>query len=197
MNGANVDVLSTQFEMKEGLTHRRTVFFVNKAFFVIADEAFGDENKDKVNLNFHMVTTKECPTVADADADKKTAGLHTTFTDGNNMVLRTFYAEGSTNGALEGLENKENEVWNNTSDAISAASGKRLGMKLSSRKPVNGASRFITIIKPIDGAYDANMELDAKFTDNTEETRNTFHANGVTLQVTVDGKTYNLQAKIK
>ena len=43
--------------MKEGLTHRRTVFFVNKAFFVIADEAYGDGNKDKVNLNFHMVTT--------------------------------------------------------------------------------------------------------------------------------------------
>ena len=60
-------------------------------------------------------------------------------------------------------------------------------MKLSTRKPINGASRFITIIKPIDGAYDANMVLDAKFTDNTEETRNTFHADGVTLQVTVDG----------
>lgn len=198
MSSVNVDVLSTQFEMKEGLTHRRTVFFVNKAFFVIADEAFGDGNKDKVNLNFHMITTDECPTVADADADKKTAGLHTTFTDGNNMVLRSFYAEGSTTGALEGkIDNKETEVWNNTADAISKASGKRLGMKFNVRKPINGASRLITIIKPIDGAYDANMELDAKFTDNTEETRNTFHADGVTLQVTVDGKTYNLQAKIK
>lgn len=198
MGGASVDVLSTQFEMKEGLTHRRTVFFVNKEFFVIADEAYGDGNADKLNLNFHMVTTSECPTVADADATKQQAGLHTTFTDGNNMVLRTFYAEGSANGQLDGtIANKETEVWNDTADAIASASGKRLGMKLNVRKPANGASRLITIIKPINGTYDAAMALDAKYTDNTEETRNTFHADGIKLQVTVDGKTYNLQAKIK
>ena len=43
-------------------------------------------------------------------------------------------------------------------DAISKASGKRLGMKFNVRKPINGASRLITIIKPIDANINAENE---------------------------------------
>ncbi len=197
MNGANVDVLSTQFLMKEGLTHRRTVFFVNKDFFVLVDEAFGDGNGDKLNLNFHMLTSDTNPTVVDNDATNQQAGMHTTFSDGNNVILRTFYADGSANGTLtDNISEVNTEVWNDTSDAISTASAKRKGIKLNVRKPQNGASRLITVIKPIDGQYDGKLAINAAFTDNTADTHNTFHADGVKLQVTVGSKTYNLQAEI-
>lgn len=198
MNSVSVDVLSTQFLMKEGLTHRRTVFFVNKDFYVIADEAYGDGNTDKLNLNFHMLTSDDTPTVVDQDADNKQAGMHTTFTDGNNMVLRTFYADGSSDGTLsDAVSTSITEIWSNTADAQTNADGKRQGIQMSVRKPSAGASRLITIIKPIDGTYDASkLALDAKFTDNTVDTHNEFHADGVKLQVSVSGKTYNLEAKI-
>ncbi len=54
----NTQILVTQNQIKAGLTHCRAVFFVDKEFFVLVDEGYGDGNKDKINLNFHLVQAK-------------------------------------------------------------------------------------------------------------------------------------------
>ena len=59
----NTQILVTQNQIKAGLTHRRAVFFVDKEFFVLVDEGYGDGNKDKINLNFHLCSSEANETV--------------------------------------------------------------------------------------------------------------------------------------
>lgn len=54
----NTQILVTQNQIKAGLTHRRAVFFVDKEFFVLVDEGYGDGNKDKINLISIFVQAK-------------------------------------------------------------------------------------------------------------------------------------------
>ena len=69
----------------EGLTHRRTVWFVDRRFFVIADEAFGTA-EGEVALHYNLV---EC----DPAEDFAACSAATRFGDGNNLMLKVFGAE--------------------------------------------------------------------------------------------------------
>ena len=51
--GDNLDVLVVENTSYENLTHRRAVFFVDKRYFVIVDEAFGDGTGD-VDIHFQL-----------------------------------------------------------------------------------------------------------------------------------------------
>ncbi len=79
----------TQNQIKAGLTHRRAVFFVDKEFFVLVDEGYGDGNKDKINLNFHLCSSEANETVYDDLSASYQYGAHTTFAN-NNILVRTF-----------------------------------------------------------------------------------------------------------
>ena len=85
----NTQILVTQNQIKAGLTHRRAVFFVDKEFFVLVDEGYGDGNKDKINLNFHLCSSEANETVYDDLSASYQYGAHTTFAN-NNMLVRTF-----------------------------------------------------------------------------------------------------------
>ncbi|HET7560292.1 MAG TPA: alginate lyase family protein, partial [Limnochordia bacterium] len=63
------------------LCHRRTVFFVQRRFFVIVDEALGDARGD---LDLHV---QLAPGPAQIDAGSKTA--RTEFADGGNVLVWT------------------------------------------------------------------------------------------------------------
>ena len=69
----------------EGLTHRRTVWFVDRQFFVIADEASGTA-EGEVGLHYNLV---EC----DPAEDFAACSAATRFSDGNNLLLKVFGAE--------------------------------------------------------------------------------------------------------
>ncbi|CBK62843.1 Heparinase II/III-like protein [Alistipes shahii WAL 8301] len=69
----------------EGLTHRRTVWFVDRQFFVIADEASGTA-EGEVGLHYNLV---EC----DPAEDFAACSAATRFSDSNNLLLKVFGAE--------------------------------------------------------------------------------------------------------
>ena len=161
--------------------HRRAVFFVEKSFFVIIDELFdnGAQDKRKVNLNYHMCSN----TVVDDFSANMEAGMHTEFSDGNNLLLHTF-AETSQDFAVEA---KSIDYSNN----IGVKSGTRTGIQHTIRKPVDGAARFVTVIYPFSNSFSENT-VHAEFTDNLEGTPGTYHAEGAAVKVTINEKDYEL-----
>ncbi|HOZ49123.1 MAG TPA: alginate lyase family protein [Candidatus Hydrogenedentes bacterium] len=75
VGGDGPDVLVVENASYEGLTHRRTVWFVGKRFFVLLDEAIGDA-PGALDLNFqfapgdvHVDLDKHCATTAHDDAN--------------------------------------------------------------------------------------------------------------------------------
>jgi len=76
--GDDTDVLSFENISYEGLTHRRTIWFVDHSFFVFLDEAVGDAEGD-IDLHFQLA-----PGEVQFDEDSRTA--RTLFDDANVVV---------------------------------------------------------------------------------------------------------------
>ena len=79
------DIVTVENPSYEGLTHRRTVWFIDRRFFVIADEAFGTA-EGEVALHYNLV---EC----DPAEDFAACSAATRFGDGNDLLLKAFGAE--------------------------------------------------------------------------------------------------------
>ena len=79
------EVLVTENNSYKDLKHRRTLFFVDKTFFVIVDEAIGDE-EGVININFQLGEDHVL-------VDNLTNTIYTDFADGNNMRLDLFTDE--------------------------------------------------------------------------------------------------------
>ena len=80
--GADLDVLAVENRSYKSLTHRRTVLFVNKSFFLVVDDAMGPAAGD-VFLHFQLA-----PTNAVYEAD--TFSVRTDFAEGMNLLIRSF-----------------------------------------------------------------------------------------------------------
>jgi heparan-sulfate lyase len=76
--GEETDVLSFENKSYEGLTHRRTIWFVDHSFFIFLDEAIGDAEGD-LDLHFQFA-----PGEVQFDVESKTA--RTLFDDANVVV---------------------------------------------------------------------------------------------------------------
>lgn len=146
-----------------GLTHRRAVFFVDRKFYVIVDEAYGDATGD-VAIHYAL-----CP--GDVKTDSATMSLATAFPTGGNIALKVFGAhtlspeEGWTSPAYREKTARP---------AFAFATPKK------DAKPV----RMITVIYPTaDGAQAPAIE--ARFLQD-------FKPGHCKLEVSVDGKSYPL-----
>jgi heparan-sulfate lyase len=84
--GDDLDMLVVENAGYEDLTHRRAVFFVDKRYFVIMDEATGSGNGD-VGLHFQLAPTG-------ANFDYENLSVHTEFPDGWNVLVCTAKQEG-------------------------------------------------------------------------------------------------------
>lgn len=167
----NTDVLITENEAYSALTHRRSVFYVNKEFFVLVDEGYGTENGKKYNLNFNLCPGTDNQVVLDLTEN----GAHTAFEDGNNIILRTFTAKTITDATTSFNGQTSNEFHESVA---------RKGYTVTLRKSAQEAARFITVIYPVSDASKAT--LSAEFTDEG------FNPNGASIKVTVNDKEYNL-----
>lgn len=78
----NRQVLVTENPHYDNLIHRRTVFFVDQSYFVIADEATGDAN-GTINLNYHFAEGKVL-------VDKKHNMITTDYIGDSNVKLQCF-----------------------------------------------------------------------------------------------------------
>jgi len=92
--GEDLDVLVVENESYPNLTHRRAVLFVEKKFFVIIDEAFGEGLGD-VDIHFQLAPGK-------ANFDHKNLSVHTDFADGWNVFVQTMRQPGLSFAEEEG-----------------------------------------------------------------------------------------------
>lgn len=188
----NIDILVTENASYNNITHRRAIFYVNKNFFVIADEGYGSIGSNKVNLNFHMLTDKTYPTVYDDLKSSKQYGAHTTFTDNNNMLIRTFSETEQDFSVTTSTSKISNKLGDNTA-------GSRAGYQYTIRQPKTTesipitAARFISVIYPFGDISEINnLNIDAKFIDNENLAPGTFHPKGISIKVTINGQEYDL-----
>lgn len=158
----NVQTLVTENPSYKNLKHRRSVFFVDNAYFVIVDEAVGSA-KGVVNLHYQMPKGK----IANSREDMT---FVTQFENGSNMKLQCFGPDGTTM--------KKEEGWMSTAYRKKA---KRMNVSFNVRKEGEDAVRYITVICPVKDSADAPA-ISAKFKNKK------FSENGLEVEVKVDGK---------
>jgi len=179
----NTEIIVSENDSYSDLSHRRSVFFVDRTFFVLVDEGYGSGSGFPVNLNFKLCADKNSVAIDDALGAGK-YGAHTLFTDNNNMLFRTFTE--TTDGFLG--ENSTGYY----SDAIGEKTQRRW-YRVSIDKKDGLAARFITVIYPFGNPDDAaGLTISAAFTDNEGGTSGTFHQEGCSVRVSVGSKNYDL-----
>lgn len=166
---ADYDLLVLENPSYAGLTHRRSVWFVDQKFFVILDEGYGAA-EGKVNLNFHLLPGSDEEVVVDAGANC----AHTAFADGNNLLVRTFSTAPLTTTAREGYVSVK-------LDTEVPRKSYQVDLEKSADEP---AARFITVLYPASDA--ASEQVTATFVDEA------FSASGARIEVKAGGRTYKL-----
>lgn len=163
-SSADGDVVVVETPGYDGLTHRRAVFFVNKEFFVIADEAYGDAIGN-VALHYQLLPCQPLEKHV-----KKS--LNTNFADGNNITLQVFGAD----------QMKSEEGWSSPDYRIkNPRPAYMFNKEKKSSKPV----RFITVVHPSSAKLPSPHSISAKYIG-------TFSTLGASINVSVDGIKYKL-----
>ena len=92
--GADLDILSVENRSYKNLTHRRTLCFIDKQFFVLIDDAVGTDTGE-IDLNFQLAP-------GPAVFDTETLSARTCFPNGWNMAIRAIAKEGLVMEETEG-----------------------------------------------------------------------------------------------
>ena len=145
----NIDMLVTENPSYRNLSHRRSVFFVDKKFYVIVDEAVG-EAKGKVGIHYQMCE-------GDVKLDLAGQKVFTNFNDGNNLIVKTFSEQNQTMSEEDGWVSYESKLKN-------ARKAFAFNVDKQTDKPV----RYITVILPIENAQKA-PEIKAAFQKDYSE----------------------------
>lgn len=169
----NVDILVTENPSYAGLNHRRAIFFVDKKFFVIVDEAIGDATGE-LSLNFNLCEGGDSDVVLDLTNN----GAHTAFADNNNMIVRTF---GNASLSSKEFESK-------VSYAIGIATPRK-AYAVTRTKASGETARYISVILPVNGSTE-NTSIAAEFTDSG------YSPSGASVKVTIDGLEYPLSYQL-
>lgn len=160
------------------LKHRRAVFFVNKEFFVLVDEAIGNIN-NPVYLSFNLCEGSDSEIVI--DKDKK--GAHTDFSDKNNIIVRTFSDTGK-NIELRPF-NTDGSYTGRIAYAVDGNFKERNSYTIYSAKAADENVRFITVILPVNGNTSEKDDITAEFNGSYSD-------NGASVKVTVNGAEHTL-----
>lgn len=163
-------ILVTENPGYKGLKHRRTVFFVDQAYFVIVDEATGNA-RGTVNLNYHF---REGEVNVDAEKNMVT----TAYEGPSNVKLQCFPEKSASLRAEEG--------WRSTAYRQRVA---RTSVAFDTNKDDAEAVRYITVIYPVKdvAAYPA---LEAKFLNKGYDEK------GVEVEVSVNGTVRRLASRL-
>jgi len=141
--GADLDILVVENAGYPDLTHRRSIFFVDKTYFIIVDEAIGTAIGD-VDIHFQLAP-------GEAVYNRNDFSVRTDYNDGWNVVIRT--------NEQEGLELNEEESWVSfvyTKKEPRPAFSYRV-KKVDPKETV----RFITLVAPYEKEVpDVEVQLD-------------------------------------
>ncbi len=166
----DVQILVTENPSYRGLTHRRSVFFVNQTYFVIADEAIGTAT-GKINLHFQLCD-------GDVNIDPKNLSLTSHFKGESQVKLQCFAPQ---NTLLEKEEGWYSIAYRQRQE--------RTAVAFNTDKKDKATIRFITVIYPATDSK-AIPRISARFKGRAEESGKT------TIEVTVDGKTQILEYQL-
>ena len=86
--GDNMDILVVENQSYEDLAHRRSVFFVDKKYFVVVDQAFGKATGD-VDIHFQLA-----PGGGDAIFNQINNSVRSDFNDGWNILVEPMLQQG-------------------------------------------------------------------------------------------------------
>ena len=156
---ASTPVLVTENQSYEGFSHRRSIFFVDRKWFVIVDEAHGTAS-GTVNLNYQMPMGEIVFNTSNMTAA-------TDFEDGSNMILKCF--------APENTEMAISDGWHSPAYRTKV---ERKKISFNTTKAEGEVTRYITVIVPKDEPGD-NLKITASFISKA------FSQNSLSIQVKV------------
>ena len=135
------DILTVENPSYEGLTHRRTVWFVDRRFFVIEDVATG-EAAGRVALHYNL---------AEGQPEEELAAgrVATRFEDGNNLLVQVFGAE-----AAEPREGWVSHVYRSRNP--------RPAYAFTAEKQPGREVRFITVLLPTEHPAEAKIKAERR-----------------------------------
>lgn len=173
----NQQLIVTENQGYDNFKHRRAIFYVKRPveFFAFIDEGFGTATGYS-KLYFHLCDETSTNNVI---LDTQEVGAHTIFGDNNNLLIRSF---GNQNMTLKPFEGR---ISYQTDRKYSVRKAYSLIMEKKKNAPV----RYITILYPVTTA--SNHKINATFTDNPSNSDN------VSIEVTIDNETYNLDYQLK
>jgi heparan-sulfate lyase len=130
--GDSLDILVVENKSYENLTHRRAVFFVDKRYFIIVDEAFGSATGD-VKIHFQLA-----PGGGSAIFNRENLTVQTGFNQGWNVFVQT--------QPQPGLKLEEEEGWVSFKYTIKEP---RPAFRYSIKKESeNNNVRFVSLVIP-------------------------------------------------
>lgn len=130
--GKKTDILVVENKSYENLTHRRSVFFIDKRYFVIVDEAIG-EAAGGVSIHFQLA-----PNSGSAVFNRREFSVQSDFEDGWNVLVKT--------QKQDGLELNEEEGWVSFEYTKKE---KRPAFAYSLNKDEKDYRRFATLVIPL------------------------------------------------
>jgi heparan-sulfate lyase len=164
----SLDVLVVENNSYEGLTHRRSVFFADKQYFVIVDEATGTATGD-VDVHFQLAPGKM---FLNQDSLSVTSG----FEEGWNVLVQAY--------PQEGLAVEDEEGWVSFKYTIKEP---RPAFRYRLQKGQDQEKvQFVTFVVPYEGAK-PELEVQKVIIENQ----------GMELEVVCNGRQKTLGYKIK
>jgi heparan-sulfate lyase len=130
----SLDILVAENASYEGLTHRRAVFFVDKKYFILVDEAFGKATGD-VRLHFQLAP-------GEALFSEKEFSVNSAFEQGWNVLVRANPQKGMK------LEEEEGQV----SFKYTMKEPRPAFCYRMNKEPEAINLRFITLVAPFNGS---------------------------------------------
>lgn len=127
--GQNDDILVVENESYPGLTHRRAVFFVDKKYFVVVDDAYG-ATEGEVDIHFQFAP-------GEVIFDTINLSARTAFKDGWNLHIR------SATPNKTSMSKEEGQV-----SFVYTQKEPRPAFRFRKIKQPNRGIRFITILTP-------------------------------------------------
>lgn len=164
---SNVEKFVIENPSYSDLKHRRTVFFVDKSFFVIVDEAAGDATGN-VAVHYQLSEGK-------VTTDNAKLSVQTLYDDHNNVIVKGF--------GEKGTNLIEEEGW------VSYAyrqKNERSAFAYQFNKTTKEPVRFITVIYPFENQ---SPTIEASFADKSMQEKS------VNINLKINKKKYALQAK--
>lgn len=170
--GKNCDILTYTNPSYTDLNHQRSILFIDQKYFLIIDKAIG---KATGNVGVHFQLKEDSKPVF----DKTKNSVHTTYTDGNNLLIQSLNTDKVT------LDEEEGKVSYAYAKEIT-----RPAFVFEKSKNDDKTQQFISVVYPYDG--DKAPEINIK-----ENKGNDFEKGNINLSIYVNGKKTEIKTRIQ